>query len=141
PTVSSTTRRSPTTGSTADGKRCRLDRLDRGGVRVHLLGDRGRVLLEPVLLGAGADREPRLVGGALPAALGRVRRGGTGTGLRGRGDGHVPLRDRVPGGTGGRPLGRRTDLAADRRGARGRRDPRRGARRHRAQARRDNLPP
>ncbi len=43
-----------------------------------------------------ADREPRLARRALPAALRRVRRGGPGARLRRRGDGDVPLRDRLP---------------------------------------------
>ena len=59
-------------------------------------GDRGRHLLEPVLLGARADREPRLARRALPAALGRVRRRRAGARLRRRGDGDVPVRDRLP---------------------------------------------
>ena len=53
-------------------------------------------LPQPVLLGARADREPRLARGALPAARRRVRRGGAGARLRRRGDGHVPVRDRLP---------------------------------------------
>ena len=68
-------------------------------------------LLEPVLLGARADREPRLARGALPAALGRVRRRGAGARLRGRGDGDVPVRDRLPRRAGRRAVGRRAELA------------------------------
>ena len=64
--------------------------------RVSRLRGRGRQLHEPVLLGARADREPRLARRALPAALGRVRRRGAGARLRGRGDGDVPVRDRLP---------------------------------------------
>ena len=75
-----------------------------------------------------ADREPRLARGALPAALRRVRRGGAGARLRRRGDGDVPVRDRLP----RRPHRRvalvgRAVVADRRRRPRGRRDPRRGA--------------
>ena len=52
-------------------------------------------LIEPLLLGAGADREPVLARRAVPARSGRVRRGHEGR-LRRRGDGHVPVRHRVP---------------------------------------------
>ena len=78
-------------------------------------GDRGDLVLEPVLLGARADREPRLARGALPAALGRVRRRRAGARLRGRGDGDVPVRDRLPRRAGRRALGRRAELADARR--------------------------
>ena len=66
---------------------------------------------QPVLLGARADREPRVARRALPAALGRVRRGGPGARLRRRGDGDVPVRDRLP----------RRPHATSRRGRAGRR--------------------
>ena len=91
------------------------------------------IVSQPVLLGARADREPRLARGALPAALGRVRRGRPGARLRRRGDGDVPVRDRLP----RRPqrglaLVGRPVVADRRRGARRRRDPRRGHRRRSA---------
>ena len=53
-------------------------------------------LRQPVLLGARADREPGLARRPLPAGLGGVRRGGSGARLRGRRDGDVPVRDRLP---------------------------------------------
>ena len=99
-------------------------------------------LPQPVLLGARADREPRLARRALPAARRRVRRGGAGARLRRRGDGDVPVRDRLP----RRPAPARRRGRAGRRGRRsarvlaGRRDPRRGDRRDRAHDRRLALP-
>ena len=105
-TPTSTTPRSPPTSAipvvmwarkqAAMGERPRLGRLVPRRGRVHRLRDRRDHVLEPVLLGSRADREPRLAGGALPARLGRVPRGRPGARLRGRGDGHVPLRDRLP---------------------------------------------
>ncbi len=102
------------------------------GLLVPRLGDRRRQLLEPVLLGARADREPRLARRALPAALGRVRRRGAGARLRGRGDGDVPVRDRLPRRPRGRAVGGRAERAGDGRGRGGGGDPRRGDRRDRA---------
>ena len=72
----STTRRSRTTRTIRSGELPGLGRLVRRRVRVPRERARGRHLPQPVLLGALADREPRLARGALPAALGRVRRGG-----------------------------------------------------------------
>ena len=63
---------------------------------VPRLRARRDLVREPVLLGARADREPRLARRPLPARLGRVRRRGAGARLRGRGDGDVPVRDRLP---------------------------------------------
>ena len=90
------------------------------------------VCSEPVLLGARADREPRLARRALPAALGGVRRRGAGARLRRRGDGDVPVRDRLPRrprrrAVGGRAERGRRSAAACRR----RRAARRGHRRDR----------
>ena len=79
--------------------------------RLPRLRRRRRQLLEPVLLGARADREPRLARRALPAALGRVRRRRAGARLRGRGDGHVPVRDRLPRRPRRRAVARRAELA------------------------------
>ena len=57
----------------------------------------------PFQVGALALRaQPGLAGGAVPRAAGRLRGGGAGARLRRRGDGHVPLRHRLP----GRPRGR-----------------------------------
>ena len=102
-------------------------RLGRRRVRLPRERARRRQLPQPVLLGARADREPRLARRALPAARRRVRRGRPGARLRRRGDGDVPVRDRLP----RRPhrrgaVGRRADLAGGRSRARRRRDPRRG---------------
>ena len=101
-------------------RRARLDRLGRRRLRVPRVGRGGRLVLEPVLLGARADREPRLARRALPARLGRVRRRGAGARLRGRGDGDVPVRDRVRRPAHGGAVGRRPEPADARRGARGR---------------------
>ena len=114
------------------GKHPRLDRLVLRRVRVPRLRDRRRQLLEPVLLGAGADREPRLARRPLPAAVGGVRRRRAGARLRGRGRRDVPVRDRVPGRARGRAVGGRAD--AGRRSAAivaAARAPRRGRRRDR----------
>src|SRR6266536_866137 len=144
PTRTSTTRRSPTTERARDPglgrRRPRLDRLGARRVRLPRLRRRRRLLLESVLLGARADREPRLARRALPAALGRVRRGGAGARLRGRGDGDVPLRDRVRRPRAGDALGRWAELAARRRGPRRRGDLPRDHRRARAQGRRPAPP-
>ena len=59
------------------------------------LGARGDLVHEPVLLGPRSDRQPRLARRPLPARLGRVPRCGAGARLRGRGDGDVPVRDRL----------------------------------------------
>ena len=141
----STTRRSRPTSRAREGAQQTLManfivwvRLDRGRVRLPRLGRRGRDFRQPVLLGARADRQPRLARRALPARLGRVRRRGAGARLRGRGDGHVPVRDRLPrrphrGAVGGRAVvapGRR----ARRRGRAARRDRRRGRPRRRRRA-------
>src|SRR4029453_10621466 len=71
PTGSSTTPRFPTTRNTRDPRlgreRAGLDGVGGGRLRLHRLRHRGRLVLEPLLLGALADREPRLAGGALPA--------------------------------------------------------------------------
>ena len=58
-------------------------------------GDRGPA--QPVLLGAGAGLSPAGARGAVPAAARRVRRGGAGRRLRGRGDGPVRVRRRLRG--------------------------------------------
>ena len=108
---------------------------------VPRVGHRGRLVSQPVLLGARADRKPRLARGPLPAALRGVRRGRAGARLRRRGDGDVPVRDRVPRRRGGRAV-RRTGwhgwqtVGGDRRG---RGDPRRGDRRDRDEGRRTAL--
>src|SRR5438034_258875 len=138
-TPTSTTPRSPTTGRTRNGERGRLGSLDRRGLQLPRLGHRGRHVHQSLLLGPRADRQSRLARGPLPAALGRVRRRGPGARLRRRRDGDVPVRDRLPRGTRRCALGRRAELAAVRRGARSRGDPRRGDRRDRAQGRRAAL--
>ena len=91
-------------------------------------GARRRQLHEPVLLGAGADRQPRLARCALPARVGRVRRRSADPRLRRRRDGDVPVRDRLPRRPGRRALGRAAALAAARRRRRRGRAARRGAR-------------
>ena len=70
---------------------------------------------EPVLVRALADRQPRVARGALPPRLRGVRRRGAGPRLRRRGDGHVPLRDRVPRRPRGRAVGRRDARSSRRR--------------------------
>ena len=143
PTATSTTRRSPSTRATRERarrrigrERARLDRLGRRRLRVPRLGRRGRLVLEPVLLGARADREPRLARRPVPAAVGGVRRGRAGARLRGRGDGDVPVRDRVRRAAARDAVGRRPELADGRRGARRRRAARRDRRRDRPEGER-----
>ena len=65
----------------------------------------------------------------------RVRRRCAGARLRGRRDGDVPVRDRLPRRPRRRTVGRRADVAAGRRGQRGGGDPRRGRRRRRPRRR------
>ena len=114
----------------------RLGRLGDRRLRVPRVRRRGRLVLESVLLGARADRQPRLARRPLPAALGGVRRRRAGARLRGRGDGDVPLRDRVRRAAAGDAVAGRAELADARRGARRGRDLRRDHRRARAQGRR-----
>ena len=116
------------------GQRRRLDRLGRGRLRLPRLGHRGRLVPQPVLLGARADREPRLARRPLPAALGGVRRGRAGARLRGRRDGDVPVRDRVPRRRGRRAVRRRHGWQTIGAIARGGGDPRRDHRRGRPKA-------
>ena len=114
PTRRSSTRRSPTTRRTRDRRLGAATSLVWAVWVVAAFACLGSAvavisLHEPVLLGARADREPRLARGALPAALGRVRRRRAGARLRRRGDGHVPVRDRLPRRPRRRALGRRAD--------------------------------
>ena len=95
-----------------DGQLPRLGDLDRGRARVPRDRPRRRHLHEPVLLGARADRQSRLARRALPARLRGVRRGSADPRLRRRGDGDVPLRDRLPRRPGRRALGRRADAGS-----------------------------
>ena len=106
-------------GTELGGQRRRLGGLDRRRIRVPRLRHRRRQLLEPVLLGALADRQPRFARRPLPAPLGGVRRRRAGARLRGRRDGHVPVRDRVP-----RPSRRRCHGPVGRAGRRSARSPR-----------------
>ena len=78
PTATSTTRRSRTTrrNSLTMANFIVWVRLGRRRVRLPRERDRRRQLPQPVLLGARADREPRLARRALPAARRRVRRRG-----------------------------------------------------------------
>ena len=105
-------------------------------LRVPRIRRRGRLVLESVLLGARADRQPRVARGPLPAAVGGVRRRRAGARLRRRGDGDVPLRHRVRRAAAGDAVEGRAELADARRGARSRRDLRRDHRRARPQGRR-----
>ncbi len=86
-------RAGPRRGLTADRGGSReggllLRRRDRHARRRHR-GDRAP---QPLLQRAGADRPPDLARRAVPAAAGRVHRGGPDRGLRGRGDGAVRVR-------------------------------------------------
>src|SRR5439155_6546370 len=135
------TRRSRTTRRTRDRAGVGLERrrLDGVGVcrlRLSRVGSRGRLVHEPVLLGARADREPRLARGAVPAALGGVRRRGTGARVRRSGHGDVPVRDRVHRLPVRDAVGGRAELADLRRRPRGGGDPDGDRRRDRAEGRR-----
>src|SRR5215218_5956839 len=132
------TRRFRRTRRTPSGRLPGLGRLGARGVRVPRLGHRRRDVLEPVLLRARADREPRLARRAVPAAGRGVRRGRAGARLRGRGDGDVPVRHRLRRAACGHGVDRRAELAVRGRCAGRRRDPRRGD--HRDRARRQRTP-
>ncbi len=90
-------------------RRADADRgLLRGGRARDRLGDRRGRAAQPVPGRALADPAPGLAGRALPRAAGRLRRRRAAARLRRRRHDHVPLRDRLPGRSGGsRPETRR----------------------------------